>query len=515
MRRPPDEANDGKENTMDHKKLAAIAFACLLLAVMVGCSPAQTTTDVTAPTASAQQATQLDKRGTGLTDADLTALYAQTQLVSLDLRDNELSVEAVGALSAALPDCSILWSIPLGSSRFDSDSSSIALAADTTADELDRLKLFPALTSVDATACTAYEALKSIAAELPDCDISWTIDVLGQAYPSGTTSLDLSETDVSDSTALIAALSAFPRLDQVDLTGRTLPDETMLALTQALPDTAFLWSIDLFGVAVDSGMTEADISGAQVDNLETLKQKLAYLPNLTELVMCNCGPSNEEMETLIAAYPSVKFVWMIQVGGWEMRTDVKAFSKGNRTTFDGGEFIGGKTNFTSEDIEPLKYCTDLIALDLGHGNRITDLSVLQYLPKLRFLIVAMNRITSIEDLKYCPDLEYLEIFQNYISDWTPLLSLTKLTHLNCSTNYGKADDGSRIYPDYTILKQMPQLQRVWIIRCNIGSSQLEDLRAALPNAVINNVGTHSTSNGWRDNDLYIEMQGLFNLPISE
>ena len=232
--------------------------------------------------------------------------------------------------------------------------------------------------------------------------------------------------------------------------------------------------------------------------------------------MCNCGLSNEQMETLIAAHPNVKFVWLIKVGGWEMRTDVKAFSKGNRKTFDGGAYVGkGKTNFTSEDIAPLKYCTDLIALDLGHGSRITDLSVLQYLPKLRFLIVAMNQITSIEDLKYCPDLEYLEIFQNFIGDWSPLLSLTKLTHLNCSTNYGKDADGKRTFPDYTILKQMPQLQRIWIIRSGLDETQLADLRAALPNAVINNVGTHSTSDGWRDNDLYREMQGLFNLPISD
>ena len=107
------------------------------------------------------------------------------------------------------------------------------------------------------------------------------------------------------------------------------------------------------------------------------------------------------------------------------------------------------------------------ALDLGHGNRITDLSVFQYLPKLRFLILAMNRITDLSPLTNCQDLEYLEIFQNYISDWSPLLSLKKLTHLNCSTNYGKDADGGKLYPDYTVLKQMTQLQRIWIIRCGL------------------------------------------------
>lgn len=498
---------------MIQKKRLFVVIFCLALLFALGCSPVE---QPGAPEAtSAPATTQLDKSNSGLTDADLSALYNQTQLVSLDLRANNLSPEAVAALQATLPKCDILWSIPLGSSRFDSNSTAIVLPADTTAEDLDHLSLFPALSSVDASACTAYDALKAVSAAMPQIEITWNIDVLGQSYPSTTTTLDLTNATLSDGASLATALMAFPKLESVDLTGQTLSADTMTALTQALPDTIFHWSIDLFGVSVDASATEADISNIPVDNLDTLKQKLANLPNLTKLVMCNCGPSNEEMETLIAAYPNIKFVWMVQIGGWEMRTDVKAFSKGNRDTFEGGSYIGGKTNFESEDLEPLKYCTDLVALDLGHGNRITDLSILQYLPKLRFLIVAMNRITSIEDLKYCPDLEYVEIFQNYIGDWSPLLSLKKLTHLNCSTNYGKGEDGKRTYPDYTILKQMTQLERLWVIHDNLGESQMAELRAALPNAVINNVGTHSTSNGWRDNSLYVEMQGLFNLPVSD
>lgn len=493
-----------------YKALIPLFFAALLL-LSLGCA-GQSAAPEAAATA---QPTLLDRSNAGLTDADLAALYSQTSLTSLDLRGNELSPDAIASLQAALPNCAILWSIPLGSARFDSDSASITLPAEVTADTLENLRLFPALTQVDATALADSSAVAAIAKELTNVAFLWNIDVLGTPYPSTTTELDLSKAEFTDAAALASSLSAFPALTKVDLSGKTLSDADMATLTSALPETQFIWSVDLYGVSVASDATEADISGKTVDDVAALKEKLAYLPNLTKLVMCNCGPSNEEMDTLIAAYPNIKFVWIIQVGGWEIRTDIKAFSKGNRETFDGGEFVGGKTNFTDEDIQPLKYCTDLIALDLGHGSRITDLSILQYMPKLRFLIVAMNKITNIEDLKYCPNLEYLEIFQNFISDWSPLLSLTKLTHLNCSTNYAKGENGERIYPDYTILKQMTQLQRIWIIRCNLGEEQIADLQAALPNAVINNYGGHSTDNGWRDNDLYKEMQGLFNLPISE
>jgi Leucine-rich repeat (LRR) protein len=497
---------------MSPKKALALALIAAALVGLAGCSTL--TGETPAPEATAV-ATTLDQSNQNLTDADLSALSIQTQLTTLDLRGNNLSVAAVEQLKAALPNCDIAWSIPLGSTRFDSTSVSLALPADTKAEELTNLKLFPALTSVDATAINAYDALKAIQLELTNCKINWNVDVLGQSYPADTASLDLKSATISDAAALAAALSGFIKLESVDLTGQQLSAETIATLTSALSETQFLYSVDLFGKTVDAGATEADISDIDVGSVEAVSQKVALLPNLTKLVMCNCGLSDEQMEQLMAAHPTVKFVWIVKVGGWELRTNIKAFSKGNRKTFEGGEYVKGKTNFTSEDIAPLKYCTDLIALDLGHGSRIDDLSVLQYLPKLRFLILAMNRLTSIEDLKYCPDLEYLEIFQNTIGDWSPLLSLKKLTHLNCSTNYGKDEDGKRTYPDYTVLKQMPQLQRVWVIRCGLSDAQYEDLSAALPNAVINSSGTHSTSNGWRDNDLYREMQGLFNLPISD
>ena len=492
------------------KKLPAFAAVLFLVILLAGCAAAGPAEPAATPTPTA-----LDLRSSGLTDADLAALAAQTGLTSLDIRQNDLSIPAVQNLLAALPNCSVLWSIPIGSTRFDSDSVNIILPPDAAAKDLQNLTLFQNLTSVDAAACKEYAALKAAAAAMPQCAFSWSIDLLGKSYPANTTGLDLTGVPLGDPAELLTLLQAFPQLDSIDLTGQTLSFETMDSFTAALPDTAFLWDVPLAGTSVNSSLTEADISGRSVANVDDLVKPLSYLPNLTKLVMCNCGPSNEEMERLIAACPNVKFVWMIRIGAWEMRTDVKAFSKGNRKTFDGGKYVGGgKTNFASEDLEPLKYCTDLIALDLGHGNRITDLSILQYLPKLRFLIVAMNKIPSIEDLKYCPDLEYLEIFQNYISDWTPLLSLTKLTHLNCCSNYAKGETGN-VYPDYTVLKQMPQLQRLWILRCGLTKEQLDDLQSALPNTYICASGSHSTDNGWRDNDLYKEMQGLFNLPIAK
>ena len=269
---------------------------------------------------------------------------------------------------------------------------------------------------------------------------------------------------------------------------------------------------DRAGVPVSSDQAEINLSKKKLSGPDIILRAVRHLPKLEKMDLCNTGLSDEQMETLVNAYPGVKFVWMIRVGGWEMRTDVKAFSKGNRHSFEGGRYLGGKTNFDDATIQPLRFCTDLVALDLGHGNRITDLSILQYLPKLRFLIVAMNNIQDLSWLKYCPELEYVETFQNDISDWTPFLSLPKLTHLNCSTNYGKDASGNKVYPDYHILMQIPTLERLWILKCGLTNDQIDELQAALPNCVICTRGSDSTDNGWRNNPKYREMQDLFYLP---
>ena len=156
---------------MSPKKKLALALVCASIVCFLGCTSPKETPE---PPAATAPVAQLDQSNKGLTDADLPALYTQTQLTTLDLRGNDLSADAVTALIAALPNCEVIWSIPLGSARFDSTSTELTLPADTTAKELSRLSLFPALAKVDAGTIQDYEALKAAAAALPNCEISWT-----------------------------------------------------------------------------------------------------------------------------------------------------------------------------------------------------------------------------------------------------------------------------------------------------------------------------------------------------
>ncbi len=518
-----------------------------------------------------QSETQADLRGQNLTSDQLESLKGSTQLLHLDIRDNPVSVQDFRSLSAALPGCEILWSVPIGDATFSSDQTELTLPT-ADGDSLALLQYFPNLTTVDATACTCTDELLAASQSMPDCTFLWNVLLAGRTISNQETTLDLSGTNVT-ATDLTAALPYLPKLTGVDLhdtnldgaslstlittfpnlrfeadldvfgvkvdlaatsldlTGATdfetdtlmellpfFPDaetvdisglstsmEDIGRLSEAYPNIAFSYDTELAGVSLSTNDAEVDLSGQSIDDLTAFATALQGLPALKRVNMVDCGLSDEQMGALCQQFPDIKFIWYVTVGRWQVRTDAVAFSTGNERSTETVRYLkSGVTNLTTEDIAPLQYCTDLVALDIGHKRRIKDLSVITNMPKLRFLIVAMQGITDISPIASCTELEYLETFQNNLTDLSPLLSLKKLTHLNCSTNaIGSID----------VLSQMTQLQRLWCIRCGLDKAQIAQLQETLPNCVINTSGSHSTSNGWRNNDLYVEMQGLFGLPV--
>ena len=97
-----------KHNSITNK-LIFLAL-CLVLAAYISACALAPAPDEPAPTT-------LDFSGGG--DFDLSGLMRQTQLTSLNLTGRELSVEDYAALQAALPDCDIAWSVPLGAENIN------------------------------------------------------------------------------------------------------------------------------------------------------------------------------------------------------------------------------------------------------------------------------------------------------------------------------------------------------------------------------------------------------------
>ena len=452
----------------------------------------------------------LDLSNTGLTD--ITEILTRKDLDKLDLKGDPISIEQYEQLRSALPDCEILWSVPVGEQRVENDAASAVLSGSP--EELEQaLAYLPALVDVKFTNTKAENvaALIDFAARYPALKVRWDVKIGDESYSADTISLQLKSGSVT-AADLERAMAGLPALKEV-----ILPDDVVfsvdeqLALQQKFPEIRFVWRVLLtneFGVSSDE--TQIDKRGFQITDADAFANALQLLPDLTYADLCGCGLSNEQMVALRERYTAVKFVWLIRVSGWELRTDIKGFSTGQRKSFpDGaGKYVGKKhsyKSFRSKDFENLKYCTDLIALDVGHCTKIGDVDFISRLPKLKYLIISLCDLTDISPLANQTELEFLEIKYNYITDLSPIANCTKLRYLNCANNE---------ISDFSVIGNMPKLERFWMSMNNFTMSQVEDLQAQYPSVLIKASlkDPEYAESLWRKgNEGYLAMQALFGL----
>jgi len=480
---------------------------CFLAAVFLTASgesggPGPTPTPTVAPSS-------LDLSDSGLTD--VSSLMGQTQLETLDLRGNPISTEDFSALKAALPECDIVWSVPVGDERYDSTSTSLTLAGPS--DEAAELLLFfPKLQTVQFDQVTDRAAIDAITGQFPQVRFEWDVSLGGTTCSSDVETLDLSDRAV-DLNSLSSALLLLPNLKTVTFGDETFSQADQLALTDAVPDVTFVWNVQLLdGLTVRSDVSELDLREYKVKDAASFSETLRLLPGLTYLDMCDCGPSDEEMAAMRAEYPAVKFVWYTRVAGWRIRTDIVGFSTGNRYRFPNGagQYVAGSFSYATigaKELENLKYCTDLIALDIGHCKRVQDISFLATLPKLLYLDIALCNLTDISALESQPDLIYLQMMYNCVEDISPLTNCKNLRFLNLSD--------SKIQ-DYTPLLELTKLERLWINTTGITDEEIAIIEAAFPDTMISASQTNpdcAMSIWCKGNEAYVTVQQLYGLHV--
>ena len=316
-------------------------------------------------------------------------------------------------------------------------------------------------------------------------------NVCGKEYREDTTEIDLSGT--SPDSTLTEELANFPALKKLNLKGTGLSLERLLEIKKAYPELEILAEATLGGTAFSTDIEYIDLNFTDVGDFDTFFDTVSLFYKLEKAELCDSGFSNEQMEKLQTAYPETKFVWRVYLGQWSLRTDAVAFSVLIRDY--------SHKRMTSEDIQVLKYCTDLQALDLGH-QAITDISVIgEYLTELRILILADNRITDLSPLSNLKHLHYLEFFVNQVTDLSPLAECRELVDLNISYNYGLSD--------ITPLLDLPILERLWLEHVAVSVQDVNLLRETYPDTKIISSGTGSIDQGWRTHERYFAMIDMF------
>ena len=404
-------------------------------------------------------------------------------LTRLNLRRTGLTAKQYEDLRAALPDCEIQWS-PLFQGRYYPDNITTITLTELQAEEIPLLDHFPNLHTVNAAGCRDYAALLQLQQHRPDCTVFYDVSLGGQDWNQSAESLVLTD---ADTPSILQQLAFLPAVKNVLLTGTLPTPEDLTLLRETYPRIDFQWQVEICGVIADGTVTELDLSGIRMDSPEAVEAALQYLPNLERVIMSGCGIPNEEMDALNHRHRDIQFIWTVDIGPYlKLRTDSTAFIP-----------IKHNVWVTDEDLVNLRYCTEMICLDLGHHD-ITRCDFLAYMPKLKYLVLADTPIADISPITACKELIFLELFLTKVTDYTPLLELTKLEDLNLCYTHGRKE----------VLMQMTWLKRLW---WSPAAGKQPALSRALPDTLINVTTGSSTGGVWRKGQNYYDMRDLLGM----
>lgn len=405
----------------------------------------------------------------------------------IDLTDHDLSEAEYLQIQQQFPDKQILWAVPFQGTRYSPDTESITIAS-LTEEEAKTLGYLVNLKQVDATQCTDYSALSLLQEHLPNCTVLYQIsnagsvrsdareltvtdadaaelnrllpllpnlhtltlegtlpvpeDLLelknanpavtldfaltvgGQEFPTDTKTIDLANAQVTLQ-EIQQALPLFSNAEELILTGSSLTDAELKGLIGQFPELFVLCDLDFAGKTFSTDSTEIDISNTPV-SVEEVEALLPCFPRLTWLNMSYCGIDDESMDALNRRWPDISIVWTMKIGLATVRTDDTIFFPAKIKEYDLP---------SNDELQKLRYCTEMIAIDIGH-SKASDCNWAAYMPHLKFLIMADTKLTDLTPLSNAKELLYLEVFTTYITDYTPLLGCTSLQDLNIGSTYG-------------------------------------------------------------------------------
>ena len=419
-----------------------------------------------------------------LSDEDVAMLGYLPCLKTVDAT-NCIDYPQLEALRLSLPGTQVIYKVPIDGKTYAQDTRQLTLTG-LTARDLELVQYLPELTAVDAAGCDDYDLLLQLREQYPQIDLSYNVPIGGTEYAQDTRTLALTEVTTEE---MLQMLRYLPELESVTVENPLYSEISMPYVAAAYPDVAFYWEMDVFGVRMTSEDTSVDFTKKKLESVEAVELALANFPHLERAYLGLCRLDNEEL----AAYrdrvrPEYKVVWQMLLGAVYVNTD--------DTWFMPGKYGKG---LVEEQAQLLKYCEDMVCIDVGHKPLLTC-EFVRYMPNLRYLILADTNITDITPLETCKNLVFLELFMSLITDYTPLQGCTALEDLNIGSTWGDPEP----------LKQMTWLKRLWWIN---HMKYYEELSEALPNTqLMLYASSDDTGLGWRLGEHYYAQRDYMGVP---
>ena len=410
--------------------------------------------------------------------------------MSLDLREQDISIGHYNAVREGLPNCEILWNVPFQDGKYSSDTTALTVTELSDGD-IARMDYFPWLKTVDASGCSDYGQIEKLMAHRPECKVTYMVDLGGITVEPDIQGMIL-ENGEYDFDILMENLSYLHKLEAITLRMPELSQEQIAQLEEAYENIAFTCTVELLGAEYTKDTTELDLSHLTSEELEEVLEKLPLLPNVTSLkLMDESGSSSltlEDVRKLMAAVPDALGTYTFDFYGQtlsleqeevhiknqkigeagveqvravlDVLTNCKRFvlencqisnetmaklredyrdrtkivwrvSFGKGSTMTDAEVIRAVYDLVDDNCGNLIYCEDVKYMDLGHNEWLDGCDFVAGMPNLEYLIISGAPIRSLEPFRNCKNLKFLEIaFCGYISDLSPLADCTNLQMLN-------------------------------------------------------------------------------------
>ena len=294
----------------------------------------------------------------------------------------------------------------------------------------------------------------------------------------------------------ILALETLEKLRSVDANDCCYP-EAAAELQRRLPDCDVQWTVTAAGQSYDKQTQELDFRGKTAPDTDALVRIIRALPALRRVDLLDSGVRYADCVELAELFPDIRFIFEIRFAGYSVPSDAVCFSAQKR-----GESWG---RLTTEDIQPLlRYCTDLVALDLAN-NDIDSLEGIENLEKLQVLFLSGNStLTDISPLAALPELRYLECaLCRGITDFSPLEKMANMEYLNVSY--------SPSLTDLAFLDAMPELKMAWVRSCGISSTVWTAAPKAYPDVrfLFWSENVSAGADGWRTEPANVAIRTAF------
>ena len=441
---------------------------------------------------------------TTLSEKDIRMLAYAEKLKTVHAEDCR-DYAQLAQLQSDRPEVDVIYDIHFSTESFASDTELVTLSHVTEEDihlleyldRLDTVAILPG--SHDAK---TVEALRGT---VHNMGLDFGVSIGSEIHLDTQESLTVS--DITDGD--LDLLQYLTGMKELTLKNPQADPEKVFALNKQLPGAEISWEVTLGELTFDAKTTAVDLTMVEVTDLAEVEQKMAYLPDLESVTFGLCGvdepqwgnsrskltASAIENEDLAAYRDRVrenyKVIWTVRLGpSIALRTDADNFMPNHF----------GVGQLPDSYAYNLRYCEEMVCLDVGHMT-LTDISFVEYMPNLKYLILAWTEVQYIEPIRTCKNLVFLELDNSCIRDISPLVDCTALEDLNLGRTYCSVDP----------ILGMTWLKNVYMIRRGGGGL----VGQALPDTRVVTSADETAATvgyGWRRLPNYYAMRDCLNMP---